>query len=263
MNPFERGPKQESLLDKARRIFIEAVSSTPIEVVPTDFDSTAVESLNKKLDKTNIFVLGEMHGVKENADIIYTFFKTFGFRQLALEWDDKLETVIQDFLVGKPLDFDQLKDSPDGRITPGHFAVIKKLNDEGLLDSIFCFDGGRSNTWNERDANMAKTILTKRQGRTLVIAGNMHAQTEMIRFDEEPGDQHPMGELVKQAIPELPYGEIVYHSGEFSNYGTQQFSVEPGTKIPEKARFTTDAVGKYTFELPVAHAAIVPDPNAR
>jgi len=206
-----------------------------------------------------------MHGVKENVDVIYTLFKKFGFRQLALEWEPELKAVAEKFLDSGELDFDAIKDSPDGRITAGHFALLKKLKAEGMLDRLVCFDGGSGEKgWNKRDADMAKNILACISDKTtLVVAGNLHAKVDMIRFDDEPGDHHPMGENVKKEIPNVYSGNIEYGAGEFHNYGIKQFYEIPQVEQRAGARFRMSDEQLYLFELPKAHAATVPNPDER
>ena len=259
-------PKQERNIEKDKQSFVEAISSVSIAEIPTEFDESASQNLATDLEKTNLLILGEMHGVKENADIIYTLFKRFGFRNLALEWEPELKDVVEKFLTSGELDFDAVKDSPDGRITAGHFALIKKLKSEGLLEYITCFDeGSGGGDWNKRDETMAKNILANLSGSpTLVVAGNLHAKTEEMTFDDEPDIHHPMGENVKKEIPDVPSGGIEYLTGKFYNYGPKEFrKLAEGEELPSVARFYRKEDGLYTFEIPEAHLATVPNPDER
>ncbi len=148
MEKFKQPEKIESMrnIEQDRLAFVEAIKNIEISEIDTEFDEKSVESLVSELSKTKLLLLGEMHGVKENVDIIYTLFKKLGFRKLALEWNKELRESAEKFLQTGELDFEAIKDSPDGRITAGHFALLKKLKDEGLLESLVCFDGeSRSN----------------------------------------------------------------------------------------------------------------------
>ncbi|MDR3547633.1 MAG: hypothetical protein P4M11_05090 [Candidatus Pacebacteria bacterium] len=97
----------------------------------------------------------------------------------------------------------------------------------------------------------------------LVVAGNLHAKTEPLSFDDEPEEQHPMGERVKEEIPDVFSGKIEYDSGQFHNYGTREFTRLTDTQLPTTARFGITEDGLYTFELPEAHLAVVPNPHER
>lgn len=265
MEKFER-PKQERNLEADKNSFIEAVSSISVEEIPATFDEQAVQELAESIGSNKLFILGEMHGVKENADVIYTLFKKFGFRQLALEWAPELKEIAERYLESGELDFDAIKDSPDGRITAGHFALLKKLESEGMLEGLVCFDGGSGgHGWNARDAAMAKNILNNLSDMpTLVVAGNLHAKTEPITFDDEPDEQHPMGENIKKEIPSVASGKIEYLTGQYHNYGTKEFTKLSDQELPSSGRFFKSEDGLlYTFELVEAHAATVPNPSER
>lgn len=264
MKSFER-LKQERNVEKDKQSFVEAISTVAVEEIPTVFDESAAQRLAESIKESRLFILGEMHGVKENTDVIYTLFKRFGFRQLALEWEPELKGLGEKFLESGEFDFDAVKDSPDGRITAGHLALIKKLKSEGMLDGLVCFDGGSGGEgWNARDAAMAKNILANLSNSpTLVVAGYLHAKMEPITFDDELGEQHPMGENLKKNISNIASGRIEYKKGQYHNYGTQEFEKLSGEDPPSEARFYQDENGLYIFELPEAHAAIVPNPSER
>lgn len=267
MEKFEK-PKQERNLEGDNASFIETISSISVEEIPANFDKHGVRDLQESIRNNKLFILGEMHGVKENADVIYTLFKKFGFRQLALEWEPELKEVAEKYLESEELNFNTIMDSSDGRITAGHFALLKKLKSEGMLEGLVCFDGGSDGYgWNARDAAMAKNILNHLSDvPTLVIAGNLHAKTEPIIFDEdddETGEQHPMGEIVKKKIHSVASGAIKYLTGQYHNFGRKYFTRPSNEELPTTTRFFRNEAGLYIFELVEAHAAIVPNPSER
>ena len=264
MNTIEHVPPERNF-KKDKQIFIETVNTICIEEIPTLFNETSVDQLRQNIELTKIFLLGEMHGVKENVDVIYTLFKKFGFRQLALEWRPELKEVAEKFLETGEIDFDVIKDSPDGRITAGHFALLKKLKSEGLLDNLVCFDRSMAGgSWNDRDAHMAQNILQSHAGLlTLVVAGNFHTKVEPLTFDNEAGEQHPMGENIKKVIPDVSSGRIEFISGTWHNFGTHEIESTSLIEATVQATFHQGADGLYVYELPVAHAAIVPNPDER
>lgn len=254
---------QERNVEIDKRQFIKALESITIEEIPAVFDEEASNRLLASLDKTKILIMGEMHGVKENPDIIYTLFKKFGFRQLALEWKSGLGAVAEKYLETEEINFDAIQDSPDGRITAGHFALLKRLRDEGLLEKLICFDGSGEANWNARDENMAKNVLNGlSDSATLVVAGNLHAKVEPITFNDEPIEHHPMGERIKVHIPDVPSGKIEYLSGQYHNYGPEDF-FEDSEQEKTGPRFYITEDGLYTFVIPEAHIAIVPNPSER
>jgi ssDNA-specific exonuclease RecJ len=71
----ERMPNQPRDLTADKEAFLAAIDPISIQEIPTVFDAEVLEKLPASLDETKLFILGEMHGVRENADIIYTLFK--------------------------------------------------------------------------------------------------------------------------------------------------------------------------------------------
>jgi erythromycin esterase-like protein len=100
MKEFEQPRKIESgrNVEEDQLAFVEAIKNSEISEIDTEFDEKSVESLIFELGEAKLLLLGETHGVKENVDIIYTLFKKFGFKKLALEWDEKLREQADNFL---------------------------------------------------------------------------------------------------------------------------------------------------------------------
>jgi hypothetical protein len=250
---------QERDLEADKTTFIEAVKDAKISTIETEFDEPAAIDLENSLKKAKLFLLGEIHSVKENPDIVYTLFKKFGFKNLAIEWEPPLKNEVENFLKTGELDFNVIKDSPDGRITAGHFALFKKLKDEGQLEKLVCFDREGASNWDQRDENMAEDILENlNEDYTLVIAGNLHTKVKPIDFGDGEGEHHPMGENIRKEIPSAPSGKIKYLAGQFHNYGTRDFEEKSDGIKTFPARFYKSDDGLYVFELPEAHVATVP-----
>ena len=207
MEEFEQSERldNERSIEQDRLAFIQAIKNTDVGEIDTEFDVESVQSLISELADSKLLILGETHGVKENVDVIYTLFKKFGFKKLALEWNKKLREQAEKFLLTGELDFEAIKDSPDGRITAGHFALLKKLKDEGLLEALVCFDEeSPSREWDARDADMTKNIIANlSDSAMLVVAGNLHTKITPITFDDKEERRHPMGENVKKQIPDF------------------------------------------------------------
>ncbi len=264
MENFEK-LKSERNIEKDQQAFIEAIAVTSIKEIPAIFSEMDTEDLMSSLKSTKALLLGEVHGVKENVDVIYTLFKRFGFRNLALEWRPELKGVTEKFLESGELDFNAIQESPDGRISAGHFALLQKLKTEGILEGVVCYDGGAEvQGWNARDEAMAKNILDSLSDTpTLIVAGNFHARTESFSFDEEAGEKHPMGENIKNVIPSIAAGRIAYRSGYYHNFGTKEFTPLSEGESSSGPKFYRDENEVYIFELVEAHAAIVPNPSER
>ncbi len=254
---------KEKSLEEKENSFLEAILATSIQEIPTKFEKGAVQELVKNMKNSKLFLLGEMHGVKENADIIYTLFKKFGFRQLALEWRPELKEVAEHYLETGKLNTETIEGGEYGHITAGHFALLKKLKSEGLLEKFICFDGIPSDgSFNERDKIMAKNILNNiSDDPTLVVSGNLHSKTESFVHDNDFNEYHPMGKNIKKEIPRVPSGKIMYLQGQYYNLGIKDMAnFSHKVNVPE-ARFFKNKKGEYIFLLPKAHAGIVPSIN--
>lgn len=53
--------------------------------LPKQLDIKHLELLQPALQKSNLIVYGEIHGIKENADIVYTLVKKLCIQKLAIE----------------------------------------------------------------------------------------------------------------------------------------------------------------------------------
>jgi hypothetical protein len=256
--------QNERNLESDKALFVGAIEHGSVQDIETVFDEQVVQDLNDSIEKNKLFIMGETHGVKENADIIYTLFKKFGFRQLALEWEPTLKGVVDKYIESGELDFNTIKNSPDGRITAGHFILIKNLVDEGLLDKLICFDvGSGGGGWNTRDMAMAKSVIDNVSGvPTLVIAGRLHTKTAPFELGDDYGTRHPMGEVVSKEFPGVCSGKISYLSGKYHNYGSKEFAPS-GEELTTNSKFFRNKDGLYIFELPKANIATVPHPSKR
>ncbi|MDZ4299417.1 MAG: hypothetical protein U1A26_00710, partial [Candidatus Sungbacteria bacterium] len=231
--------------------------------IETEFDEDSSRSFATELAGAHLFLLGETHGVLENPNIIYTLYKKFGFRNLYFEWSKGLQNTTGHFLNSGELDFASIEKSCDGRITAGHFSLLKKLKTDGALDTVRCFDGlSWSGSWNLRDEQMAKNILTDLpELSTLVVAGKLHTPlVEPEYFKDDPIRHHPMGEHIKKQIANVLSGRIDYYAGRYHNIGVQEFDESVGEK-PLRARFYKSSEGLYIFDLPEAHDGAVPNPH--
>jgi len=245
-------------LNTPKTEFETAIENTTIDVLETSIDPQTETQLKEQIDKSGVLILGEMHGVQENPQIIYTLAQKFGIKNFALEWDKELKTMVDEYLTTGNLDYDKIAKSPDGRITAGHFVMLKKLHDEGKLGRLICFDEEFRNwkDWGERDETMAKNILSHLNGEpTIVIAGNLHTQTAPVAV--EGRRQQPMGEHLKKVLPGAPIVSIDYLSGQYYNIGLEEFADQ--RKPDSKTALREDTDSKYTLELPEANPATVPN----
>jgi hypothetical protein len=162
-----------------------------------EVDAAAGVRLRAKLGAGGPILVGERHGVEQNPLVAYTLARRFGLRVLALEWSTDLQPAVDAFLAGGPLAVAPFTDSGDGRITAGHFAVLRALRRDGLLDRAILFDPSPwPGTWSQRDRRMAERLLQEtRTAPALVMAGGLHTRLRAHRHGE------PLGAHVARARP--------------------------------------------------------------
>lgn len=228
--------------------FKQEIGAYEVAALPTRFDPGVRDRLEELLERTGLFLLGEAHGVAETPLVLYTLFRAFGFRALALEWETDLRHAVLQFLGGDPLELPFAP--PDGRVTAGHFALLRQLSAEGLLEQFVLMDQTPNDwigEWDERDAGMADQLMRERRPelRTLVVAGGFH-----VRTVPHP-DGRPLGERLAYAVPGVPTGQIrcVWIRGR----GLPRVAA-----IRRTARLTRNRSGTFVFEVPRGRPGVLP-----
>jgi hypothetical protein len=222
-------------------MFEDAVASYDVRRLDVDWDEDALANLRREAADARIFLLGESHGRYATPQALYTLVHALGFRALALEWEPVLEPVVRRFLGTNSFDVPSHLEasfaSGDGTLTAGHFALLRRLHDEGRLERLILFDDTPADfggPWAERDRRMAEHLLRERDPSlaTLAVAGAFHTITE------EQSDGAPMGARIVQAVGHVPTGRLEYNT--------------------ERARFLRGTDGVYVFQLADARPAFVP-----
>jgi hypothetical protein len=186
--------------------FAAAVDAYAFEDVALDAD--AIARLGRSLARAGLVVVGEPHGVRETPAVLYALARTLGIRALAFEWS-------HEEMDGR-LDIDALwRLSPtaeffggDGRITPGHFALVRRLRPDAVI-AYDRLDPEPAPEWPARDREMAERLLREWDGETplLVLTGAFHAQLAAK-------DGMPLAAHLARARPGLEPAMLSYADGE-------------------------------------------------
>jgi hypothetical protein len=203
----KQGAREARVAAAAR--FTAAALTFAVEELPVEVDTIADARLRTKVAAGGPILVGERHGIEQNPLVAYTLMRRLGVRVLALEWSCELEPVVERFLAGGGLDVEAMAGSRDGRITAGHFAVLRALRCEGLLDRVVLFDMATwPRTWSERDRGMADRLLAETIGTpALVMAGSLHTRLRRHRHGE------PMGAHLTRARPGTVEVRVRYPGG--------------------------------------------------
>jgi hypothetical protein len=232
-------------------VFSRAVDRFEIVEAPLEWEPEAEERCRRSLEETGLLLFGETHGIAELPGLLLAVLRRLDVRGLALEWPPDLRALVERFLADgrlEPLPGPQFF-TGDGRITAGHFALLRVLRPSPLV----LFDEPTGPTdWSGRDFVMAKRFLADWDGAspTLLVAGNLHAELVPHRHG------WPLGYHLAQARPGVASIRLDPRSGSFWNLGVRWIAGPPGAG-PGRLGVDRD---RLVLELPHATPAAVPTP---
>ena len=196
--------------------------------LPKQLDIRRLNSLQSTLRKSNIIVYGEIHGIKENADVIYTLVKKLGVKRLAIEASPAVSNFINSVKTGS-CDFSLVdEDLFDSSILSLEMiktiAILLQQNQLKELIFIDTFfenldeDAVISPSPQEREKQLAKNILEIDNSLlTLCIMGQWHTQPNII---ENGKTQHKSALYrLRKVKPNVPFIHNVYRQGHLFNDG--------------------------------------------
>ena len=222
--------------------------------LPKQLDIRQLNSLQSTLRKSKIIVYGEIHGIKENADIIYTLVIKLGVKRLAIEASPAVSNFINsvktgscDFsLVDEDL-FDLSVLSLDMIKTIAILLQQNQLKELIFIDTFFDNldeDSIISASPQAREEELAKNILKIDDSLlTLCIMGQWHTQPEVVENGET---QHKSALYrLRKIKPNVPFVHNVYRQGQLFNDGKiierpKNPSVPPYYEIVQKTDIDFD-----------------------
>jgi hypothetical protein len=231
--------------------FQRVVNEFDITSYRLTIDPAALAAARQSLDQSGLLLLGEVHGVRQNPLIARALMVALDMTGLALEWPAALATPISGFFSdGRVPDHPQLWGG-DGRITAGHFAMLRERFLAERLQALTLFDGVNEVGWSRREAAMAERVLNA-QGpgsRTLVIAGSAHTALTPTMLGV------PIGARLAELRPGVREIRIRYGNGTYYNLSPQRFKLH--WSLRRQARLHADG-GTLVLDLPRPVQARVP-----
>ena len=222
--------------------------------LPKQLDIKQLNSLQSTLRKSNIIVYGEIHGIKENSDIIYTLVKKLDVKRLAIEASPTVLNFINSVKTGS-CDF-SLVDEDLFDLSVLSLEMTKTiailLQQNQLKELIFIdtfFDNLDENITvppspQEREKQLTENILSIDDSLlTLCIMGQWHTQPEVIENGET---QHNSALYrLRKVKPNAPFIHNVYRQGQLFNDGKiielpKNPSVPPYYEIVQKTDIDFD-----------------------
>ena len=222
--------------------------------LPKQLDIKHLDLLLPALQKSNLIVHGEIHGIKENANIIYTLVIKLGVKRLAIEASPAASNFINSVKTGS-CDF-SLVDEDLFDLSVLSLEMIKTiailLQQNQLKELVFIdtfFDNLDENAVispspQKREEQLAKNILKIDDSLlTLCIMGQWHTQPEVVKNGET---QHKSALYrLRKIKPNVPFIHNVYRQGQLFNDGKiielpKNPSVPPYYEIVQKTDIDFD-----------------------
>lgn len=219
-------------------------AAAPVPDLQVRWSEAARDRVAHVTRQSGVLLVGEVHGVAENALVLHALLQEFGIRQLSLEWPPELLPQIRTFLRHDHLDVAPLEDYRDGRFTAQHYALLRCSHRNEQLDRLLLVDvttehiddAPAAQRWNTRDAAMAAALLAERHpGQALLHSGgNLHTRLRPFH-DESKAQLVPMGAVLADAgLPVLSI-EIDYCSGSYYNFGLRRFQEQQRGAAPAQS----------------------------
>ena len=196
--------------------------------LPKQLDIKHLDLLLPALQKSNLIVYGEIHGIKENADIVYTLVKKLNIQRLAVEASPTVFGFINSAKINS-YDF-SLVDEDLFDLSILSLEMIKTiailLQQNRLKELIFIdtfFDNLDEDAVippspQEREEQLAKNILGIDDSLpTLCIMGQWHTQPKVVT-DGETRHESALYRL-RKTKPNVPFIHNIYRQGELFNDG--------------------------------------------
>ena len=196
--------------------------------MPKQLDIKRLELLQPALQKSNLIVYGEIHGIKENTDIIYTLVRELDIQRLAIEASPTVFGFINSVKINS-YDF-SLVDEDLFDLSILSLEMIKtiaillqqnQLKELVFIDTFFDNldeDAVISPSPQEREKQLAKNILGIDDSLpTLCIMGQWHTQPKVVT---DGGTRHESALYrLRKTKPNVPFIHNIYRQGELFNDG--------------------------------------------
>ena len=222
--------------------------------LPKQLDIKHLDLLLPALQKSNLIVHGEIHGIKENANIVYTLVKKTCIQRLAIEASPTVFDFINSVKINS-YDF-SLVDEDLFDLSVLSLEMIKtiaillqqnQLKELVFIDTFFDNldkDAVISPSPQEREEQLAKNILGIDSSLpTLCIMGQWHTQPKVVT-DGETRHESALYRL-RKIKPNVPFIHNVYRQGQLFNDGKiielpENPSIPPYYEIVQKTDINFD-----------------------
>jgi erythromycin esterase-like protein len=270
------------------------VARVPERIAPYPLPKDAKERLLALAARSDVLILGEIHGSQEVPRILATLLPDLaklGYRGLALEVGADHRDGIEAWARGAdgaPIPPMYARPPADGRGNVETLALLRSAlgaSREGGAGAssggdgwrLLCFDVAPAQArpgpkWAERDAFMAANLAEQRRrlcpgGRVVAVCGNMHSRLENTLTFAGAAEYWPsFAANLRDANPALAVNSVsvVPHGGTFYNNGAvQQVGDAAGKLTAVSVEAEPEGSHTLTLHIPAATAAtFLADPAA-
>ena len=208
------------------------------------------------LPQSKLYLCGEVHGARQNADIIWTLCHSIGIRQLALEYSTSVDIFIQHAVHGDVnvslLNFAMLDRSI---LSIEMLKTIVELLRTGIIDKVVYIDETfdyTSEQWQKitdpdwREAVIAHSITqVDLSNPALCVMGNWHTRPRKT-------SRHISAlRRVSETMPEAVLIQNVYRSGTVYNAG-KIIALTPRLDLPEQYKIIQRTKRNFDLAVPLA-----------
>ena len=196
--------------------------------LPKQLDIKHLELPRLALQKSNLIVYGEIHGIKENADIVYNLVKKLDIQRLVIEASPTVLDFINsakinsyDFSLVDEDIFDSSILSLEMIKTIAILLQQNQLKELVFIDTFFDNldeDAVIPPSPQEREEQLAKNILGIDDSLpTLCIMGQWHTQPKVVT---DGGTRHESALYrLRKTKPNVPFIHNIYRQGQLFNDG--------------------------------------------
>ena len=186
---------------------------------PYPLPSKSKEALCELAGKSDILILGEIHGTQEVPAVAVALLQTLteqGYGALALEIPSDQQRPLSDWATGKTETIPSFFAEPfaDGRGNVQALSLIRIALSPPFKWRLICFDESWETpeeatseddpiaAWMRRDAEMASNLVAERsrlapESKVLAICGNFHARTSKPTLAQNDSDRQSDDEIGK------------------------------------------------------------------
>ncbi len=203
---------------------------TILKFNPKLIDIQDIDLLDIPVQTEKLLVYGEIHGIKENADIIYSLVHHLNIEQIAIENSPSIAKFIA--TASKDIyDFSFIDANTfDTSILSLEVAkTIATLLREGRIKNVIYIDTYFDNldpskmdhpaSPQEREQNLADNILAiDRSKPTLCLLGQWHTQAQPVNIGDGNTHRSALYRL-RKVLPNIPFVHNIYRGGTAFNDG--------------------------------------------